>query len=70
MRELIAYLLAYLFACPHRNFSTPRCGRQVCFDCGAERRYRSFGAEPGAWTRRVVELQSSRGIASRIEVQL
>jgi hypothetical protein len=70
MRKLIAALLSLLLDCKHRNFSTPMCGRQVCFDCGAERRYRAFGAEPGAWTKRVVELQSARAIAARIEVQL
>jgi hypothetical protein len=70
MRELIAFVFAFVFACHHRNFSTPRCGRQVCFDCGAERRYRSFGVEPGAWTKRVVELQRSSAIGKRVEVQL
>src|SRR5580765_1623856 len=40
-----------LFGCKHDNPSLPRMGWQRCFQCGARRRYRKFGDEPGEWTR-------------------
>jgi hypothetical protein len=69
VRKLID-LAAFLFECRHADPSTPRCGRQVCFGCGASRRYRNFGDTPGPWTKRVVELQSSRTIAGKVEARI
>jgi hypothetical protein len=49
--DLISSLFDLFFGCRHDHASLPRCGRQVCFDCGAERGYSTFGAQPGPWTK-------------------